>query len=195
MLAKGSWEEEMTALCRTRLAVKPNATRAVLFYSQFPNGAVDPKSEHGACPVLKGTKLAANLWTWSAVRPEYPGAPRKRELRPDEVEGSQFKKIYATFTNSGKDPRFNSDTKVYYDEDGFFGNLGTFRSKAWSYLIFYVFFLIDLGTIGLPGFVSGPKDRPVSVNTYQGHKWNIKVGGKTLKTFVIGSESTYNFVV
>lgn len=34
MLKEGSWEEEMTALCRTRLSVRPHATRAVLFYSQ-----------------------------------------------------------------------------------------------------------------------------------------------------------------
>jgi 2OG-Fe(II) oxygenase superfamily len=34
MLKPGSWEEEMTALCRTRLSVRPHATRAVLFYSQ-----------------------------------------------------------------------------------------------------------------------------------------------------------------
>ena len=34
MLKKGSWEEEMTAICRTRLSVRPHATRAVLFYSQ-----------------------------------------------------------------------------------------------------------------------------------------------------------------
>jgi prolyl 4-hydroxylase len=34
MLVKGSWEEEMTAQCRTRLAIRPQATRAVLFYSQ-----------------------------------------------------------------------------------------------------------------------------------------------------------------
>jgi 2OG-Fe(II) oxygenase superfamily len=34
ILKHGSWEEEMTAECRTRLAIRPKAQRAVLFYSQ-----------------------------------------------------------------------------------------------------------------------------------------------------------------
>lgn len=55
-LTPGSWEEDMTAKCRTRLAVKPHKSRAVLFYSQLPNGEQDPMSKHGGCPVLAGTK-------------------------------------------------------------------------------------------------------------------------------------------
>ena len=38
LLKKGSWEEDMTALCRSRLAMKPGRGRAALFYSQLPNG-------------------------------------------------------------------------------------------------------------------------------------------------------------
>ncbi|GKY95250.1 hypothetical protein MPSEU_000487500 [Mayamaea pseudoterrestris] len=38
LLTKGSWQEEMTALCQSRLAVRPSRGRAVLFYSQLPNG-------------------------------------------------------------------------------------------------------------------------------------------------------------
>lgn len=38
LLKKNSWEEEMTALCRTRLVVKARRGRAALFYSQLPNG-------------------------------------------------------------------------------------------------------------------------------------------------------------
>ena len=34
ILKRGSWEEEMTAECRSRFAVRPKAQRAVLFYSQ-----------------------------------------------------------------------------------------------------------------------------------------------------------------
>lgn len=34
MLKHGSWEEEMTAQCRTRFSIRPKARRAVLFYSQ-----------------------------------------------------------------------------------------------------------------------------------------------------------------
>jgi hypothetical protein len=65
----GSWEEEMVATCRSRLSVKPSHGRAVLFYSQHPNGVQDPMSKHGGCPVLQDrTKWAANLWMWNAPR-------------------------------------------------------------------------------------------------------------------------------
>lgn len=55
-LTPGSWEEDMAAKCRSRLSVKPHKSRAVLFYSQLPNGEEDPMSFHGGCPVLGGTK-------------------------------------------------------------------------------------------------------------------------------------------
>lgn len=56
VLAPGSWEETMTAKCHSRLAVKPYKSRAVLFYSQLPNGELDDMSKHGGCPILSGTK-------------------------------------------------------------------------------------------------------------------------------------------
>lgn len=46
------------AQCRTKLAVRPNSARAVLFYSQHPNGEMDEFSRHGACPILRGEKWA-----------------------------------------------------------------------------------------------------------------------------------------
>lgn len=57
ILEEGSWEEKMVAQCRTRLAVRPQSGRAVLFYSQLPNGKEDKQSLHGGCPVLSGTKV------------------------------------------------------------------------------------------------------------------------------------------
>jgi hypothetical protein len=56
LITPGSWEEDMLGDCRTRLAARPRASRAVLFYSQHPNGEEDLSSKHGGCPVLKGTK-------------------------------------------------------------------------------------------------------------------------------------------
>jgi len=153
-LKPGSWEETMLGYCRTRLAIKPKESRAVLFYSQHPNGEEDKSSFHGACPVLNGTKWAANLWVWSGPRPEFPNAPKRWPDKPAPSQTTQFKQIYGEFRNTGKDPRFTADTKLYYDEDGFFGNLG-------------------------------PNDPPIGVNTYVTHRWNIKVNGKTLKTFEI----------
>ena len=51
----------MVADCRSRLAIKPHAGRAVLFYSQHPNGEEDRSSLHGGCPVLHGEKWAVSL--------------------------------------------------------------------------------------------------------------------------------------
>jgi hypothetical protein len=64
-ITTGSWEEEMVARCRSKLSVRPSHGRAVLFYSQLPNGEQDSMSKHGGCPVLKGEKWAANLWVWN----------------------------------------------------------------------------------------------------------------------------------
>lgn len=81
-IAEGSWEEQMVALCRTRFSVKPHAGRAVLFYSQFPNGEMDPMAKHGGCPVLEGTKWAANLWVWNTPRKDFVGAPTRDDVDP-----------------------------------------------------------------------------------------------------------------
>lgn len=67
-LEPGSWEEELAAKCRIRLTVRPRRGRAILFYSQLPDGQYDPYANHGACPVLQGEKYAANLWIWNAPR-------------------------------------------------------------------------------------------------------------------------------
>jgi hypothetical protein len=123
---------------------------------QFPNGKQDPMSFHGGCPVLNGTKLGANLWTWSGIRPEYDGAPRKF----DDEAGKELK---AVFKNTGKDERFkNAD--LFYNDDVFFGKIG---------------------------FGEGP----VYVNTFKGHKWTVKVKGKTFKTFYIDSRPQQTFEV
>lgn len=99
--------------------------------------------------MLRGTKLAANLWTWSGIRPEFEGAPRKFE-QESEPPPNQIK---AVFQNAGKNDRFKN-AELYYDEDGYFGKMGF-------------------------------GDDPIYVNTYASHRWNIKVDGKTLQTFLI----------
>jgi hypothetical protein len=49
------------AKCRSRLSIESYAGRAILFYSQLPNGQVDRTSLHGGCPVLRGTKVRPNI--------------------------------------------------------------------------------------------------------------------------------------
>ena len=57
----GSVQREFARVCRSTMAVQPLKTQALLFYSQTPLGDLDKLSVHGGCPVLKGTKWAANL--------------------------------------------------------------------------------------------------------------------------------------
>ena len=140
-LKSGSWEEEMVANCRTKLAVKPYATRAVLFYSQYPDGREDPWSYHGGCPVLNnGTKFAANLWTWSGIRPEYEGAPLKRALRKNEIKTKENRQLLATFRNKNKHPDYDN-AQLFYDEASYFGDIGpkdppirvnTYQGHVWN---------------------------------------------------------------
>ena len=67
--SEGSWEHNMIRDCYSKLAVKPKKGRAILYYSQHPTGKLDPLSQHGGCPVLNGTKWAANLWVWNKKMP------------------------------------------------------------------------------------------------------------------------------
>mmetsp|Transcript_29826 Transcript_29826/g.45735 ORF Transcript_29826/g.45735 Transcript_29826/m.45735 type:complete len:407 (+) Transcript_29826:68-1288(+) len=67
-IQEGSWEAKLTRDCYSKFAVPPKKGDAVLFYSQTPDGHLDPSSLHGAGPVLKGTKWGANVWVWNACR-------------------------------------------------------------------------------------------------------------------------------
>lgn len=160
VLQHGSWEEDLVAKCRTRLAIRPHSSRAVLFYSQYPNGQLDPASLHGACPILDKQKYAANLWVWNTPRQGYPGAPMNEKLKEKKENAAsspsnEFVKIDAGFTNRGNDPAM-ANAQLFY-EDQFWGKLGH-------------------------------GDPSLHANTYRGHRWNIKVDGKTVKTWIIKEE-------
>ena len=48
------------------LKVRPKKSDTVIFYSQRPDGNVDPLSAHAGCAPLAGfTKWAVNKWVWS----------------------------------------------------------------------------------------------------------------------------------
>lgn len=113
-LKKGSWEEGMVADCRSRLAIKPHAGRAVLFYSQHPNGEEDRSSLHGGCPVLHGEKWAANNWVWNGPRGGFPGSPINKNFKGTVEEQNQGQ-INGIFKNSGKDPVYRN-AKMYFQE-------------------------------------------------------------------------------
>ena len=59
----GSWQHDLTQQCHHEaFAIPPRRGDAILFYSQPPTGVLDDFSMHGACPILKGIKYAANIW-------------------------------------------------------------------------------------------------------------------------------------
>mmetsp|Transcript_24195 Transcript_24195/g.67434 ORF Transcript_24195/g.67434 Transcript_24195/m.67434 type:complete len:271 (+) Transcript_24195:216-1028(+) len=139
-IRRGSWEENMVATCRSKLSIKPKQGKAVLFYSQHPNGTQDYMSRHGGCPVLKGEKWAANLWVWNAPRGDYPGQPlRDGAAKQKYNTAKQNEGISAVFRNSGKDPRFKV-AELYYESQRW-GKLGfgdeslrvnTFEGHRWN---------------------------------------------------------------
>mmetsp|Transcript_15926 Transcript_15926/g.36606 ORF Transcript_15926/g.36606 Transcript_15926/m.36606 type:complete len:242 (-) Transcript_15926:887-1612(-) len=169
MLKSGSWEEKMVATCRSKLSVRPNSARAVLFYSQHPSGAEDESSKHGGCPVLGGEKWAANLWVWNTPREGFEGSPVKEHIARQQAESgmvtqtNQPTQLKATFRNTGKDSAFKT-AELYFDESGYWGKLGH-------------------------------DDPPLVAYTYEGHKWNIKVGDNFVKQFVIGASPVQEFLV
>ena len=93
-LDKNSWEDKLITKCYNQFAVPPRRGDAILFYSQTPDGHLDPSSLHGACPVLKGTKWGANLWVWNACRysqckedPLQPAEELPKEMKAPFVGG------------------------------------------------------------------------------------------------------------
>jgi len=54
------------------LKVKPEIGKAVLFYSQLPDGNLDDFSQHSAKPLIQGEKWLINLWIADPMRDTYP---------------------------------------------------------------------------------------------------------------------------
>ncbi|KAJ1449296.1 hypothetical protein M885DRAFT_536258 [Pelagophyceae sp. CCMP2097] len=84
-----SWEHFMVEDCYSKLAVRPKKGRAILYYSQHADGALDSLSTHGGCPVLTGEKWAANLWVWNDAIP----------FTSNRVEAGADKEMSAEFVN------------------------------------------------------------------------------------------------
>lgn len=167
LFKRDSWEEKMVATCRSSLAVNPNSARAVLFYSQLPNGEPDPASLHGGCPVVTDEpKWAANLWVWNTPRAGFDGAPMNEKRMAEKKANGETPtpsgpaKKHVTFTNEEGNPDF-AKAEMYY-EDSFWARLGG-------------------------------DDPPQAVNSYEGQVWNIKAGGKIVKTWTVGKEPTQKY--
>jgi prolyl 4-hydroxylase len=98
IFTKHSWESTITDTCRSKLRVLPHAGDAILFYSQTPEGQMDPDSLHGACPVLEGEKYGANLWVWNDKRWNENRASSKAQERKAKQAAAVLSKT-VTFTN------------------------------------------------------------------------------------------------
>lgn len=138
-----SWQRQMVAECRSRMAIVPKKAEAILFYSQFPNGEVDRLSLHGGCPVLSGVKWAANLWVWNG--------PRNGYWKRNEVTGK-------------------------HERPSLIGVSASFESK--DVIGAQLYWEDQLWEEMAPG-------RPIKVNTYAGHKWNVRLNGDHILTWAI----------
>lgn len=166
ILEEDSWQEHMVARCRSRLAIRPHSSRAVLFYSQNPDGTPDHTSLHGGCPVITDApKWAANLWVWNGPRGGFHGSPvNQHVVDKNKAAGvsSDSDQKKASFTNTQTDETMR--TASLYFQDTFWGKLGF-------------------------------GDPPLNVNTYKGHQWNVKVDDKTVKTILIDGKATQHYTI
>merc|ERR1712194_6564 len=179
VIKPGSWQEKLIVKCKTKLSIRPSNTKAILFYSQYPDGTLDKSSIHAGCPVLGGTKWLANIWVWNGPRNTYPNEPkiksyyekqkkessRKHEpVAPKHLE-PQNNKVEATFKNT---VRTNANKKFYENAELYWGN------KFWA----------KFGTNTI-----------LNANTFTGHEWNVRVNGDIVKEWIIGSEPVQVFGV
>lgn len=150
------------------MAVKPLKAEAVLFYSQHPNGQVDLSSLHGGCPVLQGTKWAANLWVWNGPRMPYLLQARRRE---QSKKNSIFSKLsrwigWMLTTSSSATtevtPTPHDDTSV----------LAIFRNDRMDVeeLKLYWQGQEEMGSLGL--------GQEIHLNSYVGHHFTVKAHGQ-----------------
>ena len=53
---------EFTECARHHLAARPKKGDAVMFHSMTPNGTLEERSMHTACPVVRGVKWSMPKW-------------------------------------------------------------------------------------------------------------------------------------
>jgi len=169
LFPENSWQRKMVADCRTMFSVKPRKGDAILFYSQHPNGEVDKMSIHGGCPVISGTKWAANLWVWNG--------PRNGYMVRDEVTGNMRRKLpeeRAAEASSVADDNSQTEKKVDISRSVTFVNVDV-TTEANLYWEDQFWSKMEIG-------------RTISVNTFLGHRWYVNVNGQRM-LWTIDSDS------
>lgn len=82
LFPKGTWQPGMVRDCYTKLSIRPRKGAALMFYSMKPDLGMEPRSMHGGCPVLKGTKWGANMWLWNNMRfGHWPDSDHKLSIK------------------------------------------------------------------------------------------------------------------
>ena len=198
ILKEDSWEEQMVVRCRSRLSIRPHSSRAVLFYSQNPDGTPDQNSMHGGCPVLSGEKWAASEWHCRRnLRPctLYPISHLSFRVHFDVSSGLSDLWVWngprGGFAGSPKNQHVverNRAAGISQDnqqKQASFSNTQTDEAMRNAQLYFQDTFW------GKMGF----GDPALNVNTYKGHQWNVKVDEKTVKTFIIDERQKQSFTI
>jgi len=184
-LAPGSWQMRMMGQCASRLAIQPRKARAVLFYSQHPDGKSDHKSLHGACPVVRGQKWAANLWVWNG--PRYGYNPRTRHERSTK----RTKRAKGPAAGGADDEMGPEEQQQADGGSSLQGVDATFMSAVPAQL----FWRSPVGEDSYFGELA-PDRPPQRMQTYTGHEWVLKEkDGRELKKWRIddGTDHVYRF--
>jgi hypothetical protein len=110
------------------------------------------------------SRWAANLWAWNAPRNGFPGSPKNQRV----VE---------------KNRAANKSPEHDVQKHATFYNSKSDESMRNAQLFFQETFW------GNYGF----DDPPLGVNTFEGHKWYVRVDGEVVKSFTIGKEKKQEF--
>jgi len=93
----------------TALRSQPRQGNAVLFYSQGPDGTLDPYSLHGGCPPLSEDKWSANVWIWNRLRPD--------KSKAKDLPKGKAKSDPASRTVTFRNPKNSVPVDIYWDSN------------------------------------------------------------------------------
>ena len=120
-----------SACAKEGLAVAPVAGDALLFWSTTPDGAVDPASLHGSCPVTKGAKWTATRWIHGGAFGDANPAARARAGAC--LDGAPDCKAWAAAGECARNPEYMLATcRVSCGSCGNGGNGGAAGAAAVS---------------------------------------------------------------
>jgi len=139
----------------TALRSQPRQGNAVLFYSQGPDGTLDPYSLHGGCPPISDEKWSANVWIWNRKRPDKSKA---KDLPKEKMKS--FEQIKVSFVNRHS----TTPLEIYWDANAPVERLDDFADFTRS-------FKDDLNSGGVRFKFQGKvaPNMNFAVNSYLGH--------------------------